>query len=137
MTTPPETSRQADPRIEALDRLGKAVLVLADEGRKDREARNRRDRLHLVLLVVVAVMVAGLATLGIQNRQLNDGNAEILRSIRDCTTEGGGCYEEGNQRTGQVIQQLVSAQFDIAWCVKVTPTKADAQKCVADAQRPR
>lgn len=137
MSTPPETNQQDDPRIAALDRLGAAVLALAEEGRQDRAARNKRDRLHLVLLAVVVLMVAGLGMLGFQNRQLNDGNAEILQSIRDCTTDGGGCYEESENRTGQFIAQLVTAQFDIAWCVKVSATKTDAQKCVADAQRPR
>lgn len=135
--TPPEASQRADQRIAALDRLGDAVLALAEESRQDRLARNRRDRLHLVLLIVVTLMIGGLGTLGWQNRRLNSGNAQILQAVRDCTTAGGRCYENSEARSGQYIQQLVAAQFDIAWCVKVSATKTDAQKCVADAQRGR
>jgi len=138
----------SEPLVRALDNVGTAVRALADESREERKARDaetreerrrqaRRDRRNMVLLAVIGVLVVGLGVLVFQSRAINESNSEILRTVRDCTTEDapGDCYERSQARTGALVSELIAAQFDIAWCVKISDTRQAAQDCVTQARR--
>ena len=141
MTTPPlpdrtgrteATNRADDPLVGALNNVAGAVADLVAESRK-------RERRLLVLLGVVALLVIALGGMGLSNRQLNTGNGEILRTIRDCTTEEapGDCFERNQARTAAYLTELAASEFDIAWCVRVSDTKAEAERCVTAARTAR
>jgi hypothetical protein len=122
---------EADPLVGALDKVANAVGDLVAESR-------RRDRRTLVLQAVIAVLVVALAGMALSNRKINDSNGEILRVIRDCTTEDapGDCYETNQEKTAGYIRELIVTELDIAWCTKISPSKDEAARCVATAGEP-
>lgn len=133
MTTPPgPTGRRRtttgggdDPLVQALNHVAKSVGDLVAESRK-------RDRRVLLLLGVIAVLVIALGGMGLSNRKVND-------SIRDCTTEEapGDCFERNQQRTAAYLAELAATEFDIAWCVKVSDSRTEAERCVTAARQNR
>jgi cobalamin biosynthesis protein CbiD len=139
MTTPPGTTSRAtkangedDPLVRALNHVADSVGELVVESRK-------RDRRVLLLLGVIAVLVIALGGMGLSNRKVNDSNREILQAVRDCTAEEapGDCYERTQQRTAAYLAELAATEFDIAWCVKVADSKAEAERCVTAARQGR
>lgn len=133
---------------ETLDNLGDAARALADEVRADRNQREldaaatqaeqrKQNRRMINLLVIVAVLVAGLVTLSVANRQLgmanaklNKQNTQIVERIESCTTTGGQCYEQGASRTQDAITQLMQVDIAVARCAKTATTDADLETCV-------
>lgn len=53
--------------------------------------------------IVVVVIVLGILTFDVLNGQA------ARKELLDCTTPGGECYREGNQRTADAIAQLIEA----------------------------
>lgn len=133
---------------ETLNNLGDAAMALTDEvradrGRREEEARavaasqHRQNRIMVALLVIVALLVGGLLTMGLQNRARSSQNAQILREtavtserIADCTTVGGTCYQQSAARTGQAVQMIVRAQIYLSGCQKIADTDAEVEQCV-------
>jgi hypothetical protein len=133
---------------ETLNSLGNAATLLADEVREDKEARGveartalaeqrQQNRRMLSLLVIVAVLVAGLVTIGIANRRLGNANAalnkqnsQIVARIESCTTVGGKCYEQSAGRTKDAVTQLMRVQVAVAQCSRSTDTDTELELCV-------
>lgn len=133
---------------ETLNNLGDAARALTDEVRTESERREaeaqaavaaarRQNRFVLALLTVVAVLVAFLLTVVVQNRLRSNQNSEILRQtaltsarIADCTTVGGACYEQGVARQSDAIRTLVRAIIYVAPCSQITDTDEELEDCV-------
>ena len=133
---------------ETLNSLGDAARALTEEVREDRtrrivEARavaaeqRRQNRITVALLAIVAILVIGLMTIGVQNRARSSQNAQILRQtartsaqIADCTTAGGTCYRQGGQRTSDAALMIIRAMIYQNSCAKVTGTDAEVEQCV-------
>lgn len=108
----------------------------------DRE--RRRQLVGLLLGGSVAVLVALLAWLLVSvnkiaadGRETQQGNASTLQLIEDCTTKGGGCYEESERRTGNVIAVLNEFTTYVIACAD-KPGTQDAQAirvCATDQLR--
>lgn len=139
MTTPPgptgrtrTTSGEDDPLVQALNHVAESVGDLVAESRK-------RDRRVLLLLGVIAVLVIALGGMGLSNQKVNDSNREILQAVRDCTTEEapGDCFERNQQRTAAYLAELAATEFDIAWCIKISDTKGEAERCVTTSRQNR
>jgi hypothetical protein len=103
----------------------------------DGAARRKENQRLLALFLALAAMVLLLLVVVVQNRQRSSENSEILRKsaensaqIKDCTTVGGKCYQEGARRTGAVLEELRRTNVYIAQCSRVTKTDAELEKCV-------
>jgi hypothetical protein len=107
-------------------------------------ARSSRRKRALAYAVVYAgagsllmLLILGIA----QMRSLAVGNAETLRTIKDCTTEGGECYEDSRKGTGEVIRVLNDFTTYVVACAdrdgvqSVARIKACAIKKARKAQR--
>jgi len=133
---------------ETLNSLGDAARALAEEVRDDRAhretemraavaAQRRQNRIMVTLLAIVAVLVIGLVTIGVQNRLRSNQNAQIIRQtaatseqIADCTTVGGKCYEQGGRRTTDAVRMIILAQVYTPTCSKITETDDALVQCV-------
>lgn len=120
-------SQRRDAEIQAAAKMARAT---ADSAR-------RQNQFVLALLAVVAVLVASLLTIVVQNRLRSNQNAEILRQtaqtsarIADCTTVGGACYEQGVARQSDAIRTLVRAIIYVAPCSQITDTDEELEDCV-------
>jgi hypothetical protein len=139
MTTPPgptgrarSTSGEADPLVQALNHVGDSVRALVVDSRK-------RDRRMVVLLGVIVFLVAAIGAIVVDNRLRSGTSRQILRTIEDCTSQEapGDCHERNQARTAAYLTELAATEFDIAWCVKISDTKAEAERCVTAARQAR
>lgn len=130
---------------ESVNNLGDAAAGLTEEIRSDREQRaaenaavmerqRKQNQRIMALLIVVAVLTAGLVAISIANRRLgvanaslNRQNARIVERIESCTTVGGECYEQSQRRTGDVIGQIIRAGIYTHLCLRDHPDATDRQ----------
>lgn len=93
----------------------------------DKEARAaRRGRIFLVGAMLAFLAVFGISlSISLQNRQ-------IINRLEECTTAGEDhdCYNEGQQRTAQVVRQLIQGQVVITICATQFDTATEIQSCV-------
>jgi hypothetical protein len=109
-----------------------------------RAKAQRRTNTWLMLSVAsVAVLVALVLVIQVQNRQRSAQTREVIRynaalsaQIVDCTTVGGDCYEQSQQRTRAIIAQLVETNKAIAQCARTADTSAELDECVNDRVGP-
>ncbi len=125
---------------ESVNSLGDAAKAMTEEIRQERAERKRYNKLILALLLVVAVLVAGLVIISVANRRLGVANAELNRQnsriverIDSCTNVDGECYKQGVERTQAVAQQLFRANIAVAICAR-TETEPDAIEACALAR---
>jgi flagellar basal body-associated protein FliL len=86
-----------------------AVTDLAEATKEFTTAVGQLKRRQTWVLMLLALTLVALA-----------GIAALFWTVRDCTTEGGGCYERGRQQTGSAVLTIVE-------CSRA----ADPQACVA------
>jgi hypothetical protein len=109
----------SDPQKVILNQVieeAKAVREIA------RIAEKARTRLVLVVLAVATLAVLLLVSVlwvGVNNQSLS-------RTIVDCTTAGGSCYEESRSRTTSVIDRVIDAQIATVEC----RNEPDIRACV-------
>lgn len=58
-----------------------------------------------------------------------------LDQIRDCTTVGRKCHDDGQKRTQDAIQRLIDAQIAVAVCSQGAATEEQLRVCVTDRLR--
>jgi type II secretory pathway pseudopilin PulG len=105
---------------------------------RERERRQRRtNQLTVAGIVVVLLMLGVLLIILVQNQQRATVSRALLRDnvstsaqIADCTTAGGKCYEQGQRRSAEAVQQLINADVVIARCARSTDTDTQLQRCV-------
>ncbi len=105
------------------------------ETERNARAVVRDRRAWIAIIMIFAAMFAGAVPLTIVTLQ----SRATLRQITDCTTPGRACYDQGQARTGDAIQQLIDAQLAVAVCSKVETTEPGLRACVTARlkQRPR
>jgi hypothetical protein len=109
----------SDPQTATLKQVieeAKAVREIA------RIAEKARTRLVLVVLAVATLgvlLLIGVLWIGVSNQNLS-------RTIADCTTAGGTCYEQSRSRTTSVIDQVIDAQIATIEC----RNEPDIRACV-------
>lgn len=122
---------------DSVNALGDAARTMTEEIQADREQRKvehaqmlerqrKSSRRVMALLLVVALLVAGLVLLslanrklGVANRQLNKQNSRIVERIESCTTVGGACYEQSKR-----------ANIAVAVCARKESNTDDIEACV-------
>lgn len=116
MTTPTPAPR--NDVATALERLADSANELGDDVRASNAERRRGTRWMLAALAVIAVAVLAVAALGLQNRVLNQQNAEIIQKVRDtnqyiadCTIAGGECYKRGRKSQGEAIADIIGGSL--------------------------
>jgi hypothetical protein len=109
-------------------------------------ARTIYDRswiLDLIMIMVLAVTITFLVgqrnetdqlnRVAQYNKVLNIQNKQILDRIVDCTDPSGKCFQEGQSRTKDTINQLNRITLLAAYCSNKTPpyaTVAEVRKCI-------
>jgi len=91
------------------DAVATAVSNLGEATREFTTAVRQLKRRQAWVLVLLGLTLVGLA-----------GIAVLFWTVRDCTTEGGCCYERGRQQTGAAVLTIVE-------CARA----ANPQACVA------
>jgi hypothetical protein len=121
---------------DALDRLSESVATTFDEDRlrqaiaadQQRDARQERHRWLVALVVVAVISLASFA----QSRS----NHGVTSRIEDCTIVGGKCYAQ-LARNGQAgVARLVDFQICVALIRPEDRTRANLERCKADALSP-
>jgi len=92
------------------DAVATAVSELGEATREFTSAVRQLKRGQTWVLILLGMTLVGLA-----------GIAALFWTVRDCTTEGGGCYERGRQQTGAAVLTIVE-------CARA----ADPKACVAE-----
>jgi hypothetical protein len=86
--------------------LNESLISLRDE------FSHYRTRVRWFLAVIVLVATALFGLIGVQ-MIVSHANSDVVHTIEDCTTPGGGCYErslqESNRRTAPFIKLMCNA----------------------------
>lgn len=116
------------------------VRPLMDEAHKlrevveaDNEQRKRENRRLLAVGVALVLILGAQLALLVQSRtrsieygKILETTSEAQQRIADCTTAGGKCYQEGQQRTGQVMRDLAKFNAYAVECGRDL-SRSDAQ----------
>lgn len=84
-----------------------------------------------VLVVLVLFMLVKDSQRRAQSRQILKNNAALSAQIADCTSVGGRCYEQSQQRLRAAIVQLTETNKAIILCSRTADTDAELDACVA------
>lgn len=130
---------------EMINGLGEAARTLAEESAADRESRateaaaaraeaRRAARRQTVLLGVIGLLVALVATLSIYSRIASNQSRSLIKTIESCTTVDGECAKQGREQTGAALARLIAIQVEIQACGR-DPKLDDLgyRRCVATA----
>lgn len=102
------------------------------------EARRRATAVNLGLLGLLVLFVGLLLVVSWQNNQLIEKVNETNSIMADCTTPGGRCYEQGQQRVSGAINDIVWASVYMSQCARLYPNEAGPtydqklQQCVVE-----
>src|SRR5688572_21415762 len=134
---PDAFARSLDTLARAAEAAGEDVRTFNAERRQEALAQRKRDRVTHAVGVVVCLLLLVVLAVAWQNQRIGRQNAEISNQIADCTTAGGVCYEQGRERTGAAINELVRANMAVHECVDefrvrgVAVTHDALNRCVA------
>lgn len=100
------------------------------------QVRRRENVINVGILGMLTLFVVLVLTVSWQNNQIAREVRANSAHIRDCTSEGGKCYEDGRRRSSAVIANLVHVQVAVAECARLYPNEggpaydAKLQACV-------
>ncbi len=113
------------PTVQALRQSLTALIEESQALRGDvhtaEAARRRANHINFGVLGVLVIFVMMLMGLVYQNNQLSTQVADTNKRMADCTTPGGTCYAEGNERTGRAINDIVRASVFMSQCARLWP----------------
>jgi hypothetical protein len=122
----------------ALATLSAELAALRDDVKADMRARIRKQHSIVVALAVLAVVMILGIILSVQTNRIAGDARTTNERMADCTTPGGGCYREGQRRTGEAVGDILKASIYMAECSRLRPGESgpafDAflERCVAD-----
>lgn len=109
---------------------------------RDADARVRDRKLLRAVIVgfsaVVLVLIVGLVFLAYRQAVTNDATQDARRTIVDCVTPAGKCYQDGQKRTADIVGKVLQGSIIAAVCAnqETSGTPAEqvraAEKCLAD-----
>lgn len=94
----------------------------------------------LIAVVVAAVTVTQVRGSQVDNTETLDTSAETLEIIKDCTQPEGACYQRGQDRTAEVVDNIGLLSTYAAACADQPnqQTAVEIRECVLDLlERPR
>lgn len=121
--------------VERIQQSLTTVIAEAQGLRSDvaeyERARRRATAITLVVIAIAAVLIVLVLAVGWQNNQLSQQTRNVSDQIKSCTVHTGSCYKEGQQRSGQIVKQLIAGSVYVAECQKTAGTDAELERCVA------
>lgn len=90
-------------------------VKVAEAGRK------RASAIATALLALLVVLVGMGIVITAQNNQTVHKVNEVAQQMADCTTAGGHCYQQGNERYSQAIADVIRAELFMAECARLFP----------------
>lgn len=118
MTGPVKPTPRGEEVVTALKTSMAALVAESQALRSDvhraEQARKRANQINAVVLGVVALFVAALAVIGYQVSVTN-------QRMVDCTTPGGRCYQQGQQRTAAAVGDVLRVSIYMAECSRLLP----------------
>jgi len=120
----PETVSPAVALRSSLSALIEESKALRTDVHGAEAARKRANVINLGVLLLLASFVGLLLLLNWQNNQLAHQVNQTNKQIADCTTAGGKCYQQGSQRTGTAIGDIIRAELYMAECSRMYPGEA-------------
>lgn len=132
------------PHHDGIPPLQTSLATLLDEAQRLRgdvhtaeAARKRANQINLAVLGLLGLFVAMLLVIGWQNNQLAQDVSRTNEQVADCTTPGGGCYEDGRARTAGAIAALTRISVFVSQCGRLYPGESGPdfdrklEQCVA------
>lgn len=97
--------------------------VNAAEVAREHEAkqRKRENQINLGLIGMIAIFVVMVMVMVWQNNSISQDTRQTNKQMADCTTPGGGCYEEGRARTADAISDITKVSIYMAECSRLSP----------------
>lgn len=117
--------------LTPLTELAAQSRELRTDVHRAEQARKRANQLTMVLLGAVTLFVAALAVIGYQVTTTN-------QRVVDCTTPGGRCYQQGQERTAQAVGDVLRVSVYMAECSRLFPNESGPEfdrkleRCVFD-----
>lgn len=129
----------------SVETLRKSLADLIEESQALRgdvhsaeQARRAASRINLLAVGVVALLVGLLCVVTVQNNRLARQVSETNRTMADCTTPGGKCYNEGRSRTDGAVGAVVRISVYVSQCGRLWPGESGPaydrklEQCVAE-----
>lgn len=142
MTTIPPRPGGDPPAVEQL-RASLASLIAESQAlRSDvhgaEQARKRANQINLGVLALLALFTALLVAIGWQNNQVIGQVRETNKTLVDCTTPGGDCYQQGRSRADGAVSAVVRISIFVSQCGRLWPGESGPEydrkltQCVMD-----
>jgi hypothetical protein len=117
---PPVSPAVGELRNSLADLVREAQALRTDVHSAE-EARRKATAVNLGLLALLVLFVGLLIAVTWQNNQLIEKVDSTNSIMADCTTPGGECYEQGQQRVAGAISDIVWASVYMAQCSRLYP----------------
>lgn len=101
-------------------------------------ARKRANQINLGVLALLALFTALLVAIGWQNNQVIGQVRATNNTLVDCTTPGGGCYQQGRARADGAVSAVVRISIFVSQCGRLWPGESGPEydrkltQCVMD-----
>src|SRR5688572_16946397 len=105
----------------SLDDLIVESQALRTDVKTAETARRRATTINMLLLGLLAIFVGLLCVVTWQNNQLVHKVNEANARMADCTTQGGRCYTQGQERVAHAIEDVIRAEIYMAQCARLYP----------------
>lgn len=122
-------------------------MSVIDDPRTDSEIKGSKQKalLHflaglvgfLMALAVVTSLLFNIVQIG-RLTEIAETNRANGQRLIDCTTPGGQCFEDGNDRTGEAIGTINEVTILAASCVQLPgiDTEAEIRECIEQGLNP-
>lgn len=105
----------------SLSELVAESQALRTDVRTAEATRRKENRINLVVIIMLTLFVVLVLVVAWQNNRIAAETRTTNDRIADCTTAGGRCYEDGKQRTGAAIGNIIQAEIALGECSRLYP----------------